>query len=533
MPTVFLEDFETDGNGTRYVTSIPETILSSDQYFTRTNDRAPTSIFGAFGNTDGFWFGACDFDGNGNSTQSETMTFTGIDISGFLDLNFSGSFAAFFNFNGYWDSDTLVYFEASIDGGAFEKIMQFAAVPAKDTLNDKNNREAAIDEDLDGVGDGAVLSADFATFSTAFSGTGTTLDLRVTFQNLTQTGEDFQLDTLEITGTRLAPDAVDDLNTSGESELVNLDLLANDTDDQGDPVTIISGGGNGVQMPMLVTSAGGRQGTAIFFSEGDLNFAFDPLGNFLDLGLGETDTVTISYTVTDGTGETDTADVVLTIEGESDVIRGDENDNMLVGTTGNDFIIGEGGNDTINGQGGDDRMVGGTGDDHYYVDDAGDVIVEAAGEGYEYVNTTITWTLDENVELATARGSADIDLTGNDSDNWLNGNSGSNVLTGLVGNDRLQGGGGNDTLDGGVGNDVLFGNAGIDRFVFADGDGTDVIRDFEAGEIIDLSGTSAAGFDDLDIFDAPSGANIDYGTGVVVISGMAAEDLDASHFVFS
>lgn len=526
MPTAFLEDFETDGNGTRYTTSIPESIISADQYFTRTDDTGPTSIFGAFGNTDGFWFGASDFDGPGNTTQSETMTFTGIDISGLLDLNFSGSFAAFFNFNGYWDADTLVYFEVSIDGGAFEKVMQFAAV------DDKNNELAAIDEDLDGIGDGELLSADFATFSSAFSGTGTTLDLRVTFQNLTQSGEDFQLDTLEISGTRFAPDAVDDTNTSNESELVSLDLLANDTDDQGDPVTIIAGGGTGVQTPIFVTSAGGREGSVIFFSEGSLNFAFDPLENFEDLNEGETDTVTISYTVTDGTGETDTADVILTIEGELNSLDGDDNDNNLDGTSGDDIINAFAGDDNIDGGEGADLLYGGDGDDIFFIDNAGDVAVEASGEGYDRVNTTVTHTLSQNIEMGTAKGGLDINLTGNDENNWLNGNSGDNVLRDGAGNDRLQGGGGDDTLIGGAGNDNLFGDGGIDTFVFVNGDGSDVIWDFEASEIIDLSGTSAADFASLDIFDAASGANVDYGTGVVVVSGVFAADLNASHFDF-
>ena len=455
------------------------------------------------------------------------MTFSDIDISGLTDLNFSGSFASFYNLFGLWDADTQVFFEVSIDGGAYEKVMQFAAV------SDQRNQLAALDTDLDGVGDGALLSDSFASFSSAISGTGSTLDLRVTFENLTQGGEDFHLDNLEITGNSTVDLAVDDAFTSAEGDTVFLDLLANDAVGGGSPVSILSGGGAGTFSQVTVTSAGGREGSAIFFPSGDLNFAFDPLGNFEDLGAGETDTVTISYTVTDGAGETDTAEVVLTIEGEASTLDGDGTDNNLKGTVEDDNISAFAGNDTIDGGAGADTMNGGEGDDYYFVDNAGDVVVEAAGEGYDRVSTTITYTLADNVEMATARGTSDLDLTGNDGNNWLNGNAGNNVLTGLGGNDRLQGLDGNDTLNGGEGNDNLYGNAGVDTFVFEDGDGTDVIRDFEDGETIDVSGTSAGSFDDLEIRDVSSGAYVDYGTGVIIVAGVAADDLDATHFEFA
>lgn len=530
MPTAFLEEFETDGNGTRYMTSIDEFLSSArrgsyNDFFARSDDTSEsgTSIAGSYGNNDGFWFAVSDFDGRGNTTQSETMTFTGIDISGLTYLNFGGSFASFYNSRGLWDADTQVFFEVSIDGGAFEKVMQFASV------NNRKNEQAALDTDLDGIGDGATLSSDFTSFSNAISGTGSTLDLRVTFENLTQNGEEFHLDNLEITGVDLA---VDDSVTLGESDPVFLNLLANDGVGHNRPVTTLSGGGTDIFSQVSVTSAGGREGSAFFTDAGTLNFAFDPLGNFDDLDAGETDTVTISYTVTDGNGETDTAEVVLTIEGEAEELDGDETDNNLDGTAGNDVINGNAGNDTIDGGAGSDTMDGGTGNDIFFVDDAGDVVIEASGEGYDRVNTTITHTLAENVEMGTARGTADIDLTGNDGNNWLNGNAGSNVLTGLAGNDRLQGKAGADTLDGGTGNDNLFGGADIDTFVFADGDGTDVIWDFEDGEIIDLAGTSAGDFDALEIVDVTLGAIIDYGTGVIVVAGVAADELNASHFEF-
>ena len=71
-------------------------------------------------------------------------------------------------------------------------------------------------------------------------------------------------------------------------------------------------------------------------------------------------------------------------------------------------------------------------------------------------------------------------IVGTSEDDYIDGKTGGDTLSGGVGNDSLSGGSGNDSLWGGAGDDTLFGGAGKDIFVYKDGDGTDVIEDFDA-----------------------------------------------------
>ena len=106
-------------------------------------------------------------------------------------------------------------------------------------------------------------------------------------------------------------------------------------------------------------------------------------------------------------------------------------------------------------------MVGGAGDDVYVVDNAGDVVVEAAGEGVDLVQSSVTHTLGDNVENLTLTGSGAINGMGNSLANYITGNSAANTLAGGDGNDTLDGGTGADTMTGGVGDDVyVVDNAG-------------------------------------------------------------------------
>ena len=129
----------------------------------------------------------------------------------------------------------------------------------------------------------------------------------------------------------------------------------------------------------------------------------------------------------------------------NDTLGGDDGQDTLQGGTGNDRLEGGKGNDFLFGESGLDTMLGGTGDDTYAYEQAGDVIVEAADEGRDRVNSLLGYTLTNHVEDLTLLGRQNVNGTGNAGNNTIIGNAGNNVLDGALGVDRLEGGAGNDT----------------------------------------------------------------------------------------
>jgi Ca2+-binding RTX toxin-like protein len=150
----------------------------------------------------------------------------------------------------------------------------------------------------------------------------------------------------------------------------------------------------------------------------------------------------------------------------NDLMFGGTGDNDLLGGDGDDLLVGGSGNgddDLLDGGAGVDTMVGLNGNDTYVVDDAADVVVEAAGAntGTDTVETTMVALSIEamaNVENLTYTG-ADADPfvgTGNSGNNTITGGDLADTLSGLAGADTLNGGLGADTMAGGADNDVYF-----------------------------------------------------------------------------
>ncbi len=138
---------------------------------------------------------------------------------------------------------------------------------------------------------------------------------------------------------------------------------------------------------------------------------------------------------------------------ERDFLRGTQDDDRIVGLGGNDFILARQGNDRALGGDGRDAIFGQQGNDS---------------------------------------------LSGGSGRDALLGGNGRDYLTGGQDRDVLKGGNENDILMGDQGNDVLIGGRGQDGFVFGNGDGKDIVFDFQIGtDFIGL--TDGLTFDDLDI----------------------------------
>ena len=173
--------------------------------------------------------------------------------------------------------------------------------------------------------------------------------------------------------------------------------------------------------------------------------------------------VTVSYTLADG----------LSVETLRTTANGGTAAIDLTGNAFSQTIIGNNGANVLRGSGGTDTMNGLGGGDTYYVDSAGDVVVDSSAQsGSDRVVTVVDYTLGAgvSVELFTTNGSSgtsDLKLTGNEL---------AQAITGNAGDNRLEGKGGSDTL---------IGLLGKDTFVFATALGVgnvDTIADFNVAD---------------------------------------------------
>lgn len=216
----------------------------------------------------------------------------------------------------------------------------------------------------------------------------------------------------------------------------------------------------------------------------------------------------------------------LTLTGSTDLTgHGNELANVLIGNRGNNTLTGGAGNDRLDGGLGADTLIGGTGDDTYLVDNAGDTVVERAGEGLDTVKASVSHALAAHVENLILTGTGDIDAIGNALDNRLTGNAGDNRLDGGAGADVMMGGRGNDTYVVDQAGDVVTENAaeGMDTVIsgidYALGANVENLTLSGAG---DLQGTG----NELDnVIVGNAGHNLlDGGAGADTLAGGAGDD---------
>lgn len=180
-------------------------------------------------------------------------------------------------------------------------------------------------------------------------------------------------------------------------------------------------------------------------------------------------------------------------------LRSSTRNERVEGGAGDDWIRTGRGNDTIDGGLGEDRMEGGAGNDVYYVDNAGDRVIETQNGGSDRVFSSVSWTLPTHVEALFLTGIQPINGTGNSGNNTITGNSGANILRGGAGNDRLDGGAGADRMEGGIGDDTYIVDNLRDVIVEGRNAGLDTVRssvNWTLGanlENLTLTGTAISG----------------------------------------
>ncbi|HMP56456.1 MAG TPA: Ig-like domain-containing protein, partial [Novosphingobium sp.] len=224
----------------------------------------------------------------------------------------------------------------------------------------------------------------------------------------------------------------------------------------------------------------------------------------------------------------DLVDMALAATAESDVIHGSGGADTLVGLGGDDWLIGKGGDDDLSGGPGVDSLEGGLGNDTYRFapGDGQDVIIDAGGSadvlefgagiapGDIRVRQSsdgsalilLVGTAGERVRIEDALGQGRIE-TVRFADGTIWGMADLLARAASPLDDFLFGDSGDNTLAGGLGNDRLSGRGGNDTYLFAAGDGQDIIRD-DAFSPADRLVISGYGESDIRFFRLGSGTDL-------------------------
>ena len=309
--------------------------------------------------------------------------------------------------------------------------------------------------------------------------------------------------TVTIAPVNDAPVAVDDQITVGEKDNAAFDLVANDTDVEGDRLTLVS-----VTVMAVAGIAVTNAQAAAAFSVVDGKLVVDPSSAFAALQDDQQATVTLSYTVRDANGGEAKGTTTVKVDGytEYTIVEGTGGNDVLVAGDGKDMLDGDAGDDTLLAGGGNDMVDAGAGNDRVVAGDGNDIVEGGSGNDV------------------------------------LMGGAGNDALHGGAGNDTLNGGSGNDTLNGGAGNDVLTGGSGGDTFVFAAGSGRDVVTDFQAGaegtDVVQLSKDVFADYQALiasgSFTDGENGAQIAFKDGSsITFDGVKTEQFAIDDFRFA
>ncbi|WP_417520096.1 Ig-like domain-containing protein, partial [Minwuia sp.] len=429
------------------------------------------------------------FDADGVSLGTQTVTANFTELGGHISAAFGDVPLSRVDITGQGDAfimRTLNFDEIQGDGFAIVTVSGVNDAPvivdqafsiAEDSFGlfetldlddpDRNHSEFDLTLNVISAPTGTTTNFDFGEFDFRLNGQfqdvslGEVRDVFVTYTATDPDGavSDIGTITIQISGNNDPVTANDDTATLEEDAFVVIDVLANDSDADGDNLTVIS--------------ASALNGSVVIGANGALTYTPD---------AGFTGADTISYAVTDGNGGTDAAEVAVTVTpGTDDSVVGGASPDLLINGAGNDTIEAGGGDDTVFAGTGNDFIDGGPGADVIDAGPGDDTIRNSVedtidgGEGFDVVITTDASDSDRfrNVEqFEFATDDSDDVILGSELADAIDGGKGNDSLSGRAGNDTILGNQDNDTLDGGGGADLLEGGAGEDRLLGAVGNDT-------------------------------------------------------------
>lgn len=236
-----------------------------------------------------------------------------------------------------------------------------------------------------------------------------------------------------ISDRNMLPVANDDEAFGGLEEELEIDILANDVDVEGDfdysLLTI-------VEQPKLGLAR-------VFYPE-----LRRPVIKYSPITGGED---TFTYSICDGLNRCNIAEV--TVAFPDCTITGTRGSDEIIGTSEADVICGLDGSDTIDGKGGDDLIYAGFGEDLVYGRTGDDTIY--GGPGNDFI-------LGHRGDDTIYGGLSNDRIWGGGGDDTIWGGDEADELYGEADDDTLYGNGGPDQIHGGQGNDIIFGGDGID-----------------------------------------------------------------------
>ncbi|MEB3357350.1 MAG: Ig-like domain-containing protein [Synechococcales bacterium] len=265
---------------------------------------------------------------------------------------------------------------------------------------------------------------------------------------------DTVIDDVEMPPDNNPPALENDITTTPIGTAITIDVLANDSDADGDALTItqvsdLTGGTASIVNNQV------RFVPTLFFV-GTASFSYTATDDEVEVSASVTIDVQIPDNAISGSGN-------LNGTGADEVIVGDDSNNNINTNGGADIVLGRGGDDIINGSNSADQISGGAGNDQINGNGGADIIF--GGAGNDRIN-----------------GSASSEfIDGGAGNDEINANGGADNILGGEGDDIIRTGSGNDLINSGTGNDLVQLNGGQDIVTLQEGDGFDRIENFQLG----------------------------------------------------